>query len=154
VAGPLLRQPHGGGVLIVGNSPPDLPLDATSPLYDLLDFPGHGTTARRRDGRFARLLRRLDDAGVRVVYLFLEHDRCNPEEVTDLHDHRALHEKVRLALEQHVQVIPALADAEGIAQKVGEALQQLSEPQLSGVACWKLPPGGSDACPPTSERER
>ncbi len=140
VAEPLVRRPRPGtGVLIVGNSPPDLPLDATSGLYDLLRFPGHGTTARRRSNLFTRRLGELDNQGVPVVYLFLLHDHCEPDEVPDLHVYQALHEQIRQALGRHVAVVAALADAEGVARGVQEALTLLAHPAASGVRVEELP---------------
>jgi hypothetical protein len=135
VAEPLLRSPQPGtAILIVGNSPPNLPLDGASPLYDLLEFRGFSTTTRRKNNLFTNLVRDIDAHAIPFVYLFLGHDRCREdEEVAALHVHQGLQEQVRRALGHYLKVIPAPADAEGVARGLREALDFLSRPPVSGV---------------------
>jgi hypothetical protein len=134
VAGPLLRQPRPGtGILIIGNSPPNLPLDGTSPLYGLLDQGGIATTSRRRSSLFTNLIRQLDDQGIPIVYLFLTHDRCGVQEADALHVFQGLHEKIRQILTFYLKVVTTPADAEGVARGLAEAIAFLSDPPISGV---------------------
>jgi hypothetical protein len=134
VAEPILRHPQAGsGVLIVGNSPPDLPLKATSPFWDLLDFRDLGTTARRHDRRFTDLMRRLDHDGVPVVYLFLTHDRAVGGESKDFDLYQSLQAQVQRTLSGYLPVVPAAADEAGIARGLRDALAYLADPPPSGV---------------------
>jgi hypothetical protein len=134
VAEPLLRSPRAGaGVLVVGNSPPDLPLQAASPLWELLEFRGLGTTARRHDRRFTDLVRRLDRAGVPLVYLFLTHDRAVGGEAKDFDLYQSLQAQVQQALAAAMPVVPAPADEAGIARGLRDALAYLADPPPSGV---------------------
>ena len=53
VARPILAGPPSSGILIVGNSPPNLPLDA-GPFRDLLRYRGMESTARRCNAVFTQ----------------------------------------------------------------------------------------------------
>jgi hypothetical protein len=132
---PLAAEPRpGSGILIVGNSPPNLPLQATSPFWRLLDFrKGHQTTARRLSKVFTDTLRAAENAGVPLVYLFLTHDRCVPEEWAAFNVFQYLQAEVQRALASYLPVVAEAADAEGIGRGVAEALRVLREPAVSGV---------------------
>jgi hypothetical protein len=108
--------------LLVGTSPPDLPVEGDSPLLDLLRFRGMETKARRRDNLFLPLLRELVGAGMPAAYLFLTHDRCEPGEEDDLLLHQELQYGVAKALACHLPVVTAPADKEGVVRGFAEAL--------------------------------
>jgi hypothetical protein len=134
VARPLLeRQRPGAGALIVGNSPPNLPLEATSPFWRLLHFRGIGTTTRRKNARFTELVKALEARGAPIAYLFLTHDRCSEREVADLNLYQDLQNEVQDCLRHYFKVIAVPADAEGVARGLAEALRYLAAPPGSGV---------------------
>jgi hypothetical protein len=135
-AEPLLDRPRpGSAILLVGNSPPNLPLQADSPFWGLLDFQKRGTTTRRKSALFPDLVTRLDRAGVPLAYLFLTHDQCDPNHRDDLGRFLSLQGEVKEALRFYLPgaVVEAPADADGIAAGLERALALLSEPRVSGV---------------------
>jgi hypothetical protein len=138
VAGPLLGRSD-SGILIVGNSPPNLPLQATSPFWNLLDFrKGFQTTTRRRNKAFTDVVRAAEAAGVPLVYLFLTHDQCEEEERAAFNVFQHLQAEVRKALGAYLPVVAQPADATGIARGVAEVLPLLREPPVSGVTVRAL----------------
>jgi hypothetical protein len=133
-AEPLLgRAPPGAAVLIVGNSPPNLPVRAEGRLWRLLDFRSPGTTVRRRSDLFPELARTLDEAGVPLVYLFLTHDDPGDADPASHEVFCSLQEQVKDALRELVPLVEAPATVEGVARGLAEALPLLSEPRVSDV---------------------
>jgi hypothetical protein len=134
-AAPLVQAPRpGSGILIVGNSPPNLPLQATSPFWRLLDFrKGFQTTTRRINKGFTDAVRAVEAAGVPLVYLFLTHDRCAEGERPAFNVFQYLQAEVQKALGAYMAVVAQPADGPGIERGVAEALRLLQDAPVSGV---------------------
>jgi hypothetical protein len=134
VAAPLLHDPQpGSGILIVGNSPPNMPLLADSPFWKLLDREGMPTTTRRKTTLFTSLVRALDSAGIPLVYLFLTHDRCADEQGRDFQVFDDIQSEVRDALAAYMPVVRRPADGPGIADGLTEVLGYLERPAVSAA---------------------
>jgi hypothetical protein len=145
-AKPILEQQNtDASILIIGNSPPNLPYRRESPFWKLLNFSGGSrsqlpsgqfhTTARRMDNRFIDLIEKLDQQGIPIVYLFLTHDTCaewekNQDDLTLFHH---LQNEVQHALRSYVRVIAAPADKDGVVNGIKEAMDHLRTPSVSGV---------------------
>ncbi len=121
------------GVLIVGNSPPNVPSESSSPIRKLVHALGYPTSFRRGfSPHWHAELRRADRLEIRLVYLFLTHSMTDPGPAAMQKDYVRfvnLSEQVREALEACLPVVVAEADAEGVARGVQEALRILASPR-------------------------
>jgi len=115
-------------VLIVGNSPPNLPSNPRSALCEILDLADLGlrTTVRRRTLGFEKSVARFEEVGMPVAYLFLTGHRFQQEEENDFNLFQSVQARVRTALDSYVDVIACDADRAGICDGVPHALACLS----------------------------
>jgi hypothetical protein len=142
VATSLLREPAtGSGIVIVGNSPPNLPLRATCPLWELLEFRGVRTTTRRKNTRFTDAVARIEAHGIPLVYLFLTHDRCGEQEQAAFKFFESLQAAVQKSLAAYLTVLSEPADAAGVTRGLREALRLLASPSPSGAVVAPLETG-------------
>jgi hypothetical protein len=119
VSGRLLEVPEPSqAVLIVGNSPPHLPLEGDSPLRELLAFRRKGSTVRRRNRAFTEALKTLKGRGIPAVYLFLSNRDVSADEVKikALQRYQQLQRLIVRALSHYLPVVEETADAEGVAR--------------------------------------
>lgn len=134
-----LRENRAGrsAVLIVGNSPPNVPVN--DPIKRLIESAtGFRTSVRRPFSDFWQILmEQARDLNIRVVYLFLRHslaDNADTITATLQEDHlryTKLSMKVREGLASYLTVVEAEADAEGVADGVRRALEAINEPESS-----------------------
>ncbi len=110
------------GILVMGNSPPSLPWQATSPLAALRRVAGGPAEARRRSGAWHRCLDRFRSLGIPVVYLFLTGEAPGAGAAKGRSD---LERKVIEALAGTVELVQAGADREGADAGVRESLRRL-----------------------------
>lgn len=122
-------QPRSGtapdGVLIIGNSPPDPPLDGTSRFRSLLSFAQDPTGLRRRNRLFTEALRHASERSIPIVYLFLSHEPFSADEVMAFERFRDMQRLICECLGSYLPTVTAPATAEGLRQGVESAWSRL-----------------------------
>jgi hypothetical protein len=116
-----------GGILIVGNSPPNLPVrtEDTSPFHQVAKHFGFMTSYRKDTMVWEQQIESYKNEGIPVVYLFLEHHKFNPEESEQHGQFITLQTKVAEALGKSIPLIRGSANESGIRKGVEDALKIL-----------------------------
>lgn len=109
-------------VLIVGNSPPTLPLDGGSPFYALLGR----TTTRRRNADFTRQMEELKRRHRPAAYLFLRHAHSRMHNQMPIQQYMEMEQKVLDALATYLHVLDAPATEDGVKAGISRAITWLT----------------------------
>jgi hypothetical protein len=113
-------------VLIVGNSPPDMPLEGTTPFRALLSFAHDPTGVRRRNRLFTDALKQFRERSVPVVYLFLSHEPFSADEGMAFERFRDMQRLLQDCLRVYLPVVVAPATSEGLSHGVADAWTRLT----------------------------
>ena len=105
-------------VLIIGNSPPDLPLDGASRFRSLLSFAQDPTGVRRRNRLFTDALRQASERSIPIVYLFLSHEPFSADEVMAFERFREMQRLINECLRTYLPTVTAPATTEGLQQGI------------------------------------
>jgi hypothetical protein len=133
-------------LVIIGSSPPDVPLSRESPLRRLVDRLQPAASFRRWSSAWDRALELCRHHGIAPVYLFLEHDFGDDRARRDLDAFRDLQVRIREALAAcpPLQVIAHPASVEGLLQGLHHAFRLLLE-RSSGSSTVKILPPREEA---------
>ena len=119
-------------VIIVGNSPPNVPTRQSSPIWEILNWSRYRTTYRKATVYWHAALERAERSSIRVIYLFLSHSPpsgASDALLKDYHRFADLSHEVRRALSACMPVVLAEADKEGISKGIEECLHRISRPE-------------------------
>ncbi|MGC3970370.1 MAG: hypothetical protein QM775_24465 [Pirellulales bacterium] len=131
-------DPDRTAVLIVGNSPPNPPLDDRSPFWNLLrldngiprrpdaDQPYTSTYRRGRRSNYHDWVDRIQAGRLPIAYLFLKHTSCLPAHRAEFDMFQQMQECVVAAFQQSIHVEAVQADRTGIAVGLSKILEVLA----------------------------
>lgn len=118
-------------VLIIGNSPPEVPARRDNPFWALLE--STNTSVRRISSLFDQKLEDFQQRRIPLVYLFLYQNHARPACWPQFEQFQSLQAQVERTFRELMPVIVAPASEDGVQQGVIKALDILTKPLISGV---------------------